>query len=107
MIKIINKIKKILHSLDPTYEMIKELEKLNIQIHEYNINLRHGKHISEEYERLNNMSDEEKIEEKEKKLNFTANILLNKLESDSELYRFFNNILRKKKFKNIEDNINE
>lgn len=101
----IKKIKKAIHSLDPTYETSKMLEKLNEQMQEYNTSM--NTILIKEHDRLLNLTDDERTEEKEHALRIKANKILYQLESEPELYRVFNNILRKNKFKQIEDNTNE
>ena len=93
------KLKNIFNSINPYYEINKEsdrFQKLRIKLNENRLD-----YIIKEFERIENMSDEEKLEAKELLLNEEANEIINKLESNSELYRVYNNIVRKKKFNKI------
>jgi len=54
-----------------------------------------------EIERLSKMTSEEIINER---LTMRANYILSELESDSDLYRVFNTILREKKLKKLNGN---
>ncbi len=95
-------IKTIINYLNPFYEYNKQMKNLDNMIEKMKSS--QLDYLMNEVERIRNMSDEDKKIEHDKILKNEANIIINKLESNPELYRVFNNILRRKKFKDIEDN---
>ena len=96
------KLKNIFNSINPYYEINKEsdrFQELRIKLNENRLD-----YIIKEFERIENMSDEERIEYKKNLLKEEANNIIDKLESNSELYREYNNIMRRKKIKKLESN---
>jgi len=96
------KLKNIFNSINPYYEINKEsdrFQELRIKLNENRLD-----YIIKEFERIENMSDEERIEYKKNLLKEEANNIIDKLESNSELYKEYNNIMRRKKIKKLESN---
>ena len=98
-------IKTIINSINPFYESNKQLEQINKLFKELKKNQFDVYRC--EIDRLLNMTEDEKKNEHEKMLILEANQIINKLESNTELYKVFNNILRRNKLGKIEDNKNE
>ena len=97
------KLKKIFNYLDPFYEIT---NKINDNINRLSeLNKKMDKNMRSSVITIGClMSDEERIEYKKNLLKEEANNIIDKLESNSELYKEYNNIMRRKKIKKLESN---